>query len=528
VTSVEYFALIAALLFLLAILDLAVGVSNDAVNFLNSAIGSRVATRRTIMIVASAGIVLGALTSSGLMEVARNGIFHPEKFTFADIMVLFLAVMLADVLLLDAFNSLALPTSTTVSIVFELLGAAVGLAFLTVLTSDAALSAVMDFINLDQAALIILGIFLSIGIAFAVGLVVQFVSRVLFTFDVHGRENRHRLRFWAAVAFSALSYFLVIKGLGNSPALPETLRTAAGNFGVVPALGLFVVWLAIAWLLQGIGINLLRAAVLFGTFALAMAFAGNDLVNFIGVPLAGLASFNAWQASGEAPESLSMSMLNQPVVGETHWLLLAGIVMAVTLWLSARAKAVTETEVNLGRQYEGSERFRAGPLSRALVRGWMALGSRIVAVIPTAWTKRLAERLLEPPVADADDRPAFDLLRASVNLTVASLLIAVATSLKLPLSTTYVSFMVAMGTSLADGAWGRESAVFRVAGVLSVIGGWLLTAVIAFATAAVFAVLMRAGGVAAIGVMVVLVAAWLVRSHNLHRQRLGPATPGSV
>jgi len=523
--GLDIFALIAVLLFLLALLDLAVGVSNDAVNFLNSAIGSRVATRRTILLVASAGILLGALTSSGMMEVARQGVFRPDMFSFADIMILFLAVMLADVLLLDAFNSLALPTSTTVSIVFELLGAAIGLAVLSGFTGGAT-GSLSEYINVGQALVIIGGIFLSVGVAFAVGLVVQFVSRVLFTFKLRGGANDLLLRGWASLAFSALSYFLLIKGLGDSPIMPAALSASLQDFGPGKALALFVFWWLMTRVLRGAGVNVLRATVLFGTFALAMAFAGNDLVNFIGVPLAGLASFTAWSDSGLPPELLSMGMLAEPVRGETHWLLLAGAVMAVTLWLSARARAVTDTEVKLGRQHDGDERFKPGPLSRALVRGWMAVAARVANAIPSRWTRRLAARLAQPPFADDDDRPAFDLLRASVNLAVASVLIAMATSFKLPLSTTYVSFMVAMGTSLADGAWGRDSAVYRVAGVLSVIGGWLLTAVIAFATAATFAVVMRLGGVTAIMTMMVLGALVLYRSRVAHRQRFREPAPG--
>jgi len=506
------FAIIAALLFLLAVLDLAVGVSNDAVNFLNSAVGSRVATRRTILMVASAGILLGALTSSGMMEIARKGVFHPEMFTFADVMVLFLAVMLADVLLLDTFNSLALPTSTTVSIVFELLGAAVALALLGIWSGNTGF--VSDYINASQASIIISGIFLSVGIAFVVGAAVQLFTRLLFTFEL-GRRNGHPLMLaWSAVAMTALSYFLLVKGLGSSPVLPDGLSALLNARGVTIAPPLLAFWLLFAFALNRMGVDVLRVAVLFGTFALAMAFAGNDLVNFIGVPLAGLASFQAWADSGVAPEALSMAMLAEPVRGETHWLLLAGGVMAVTLWLSAKARAVTETEVSLGRQNAGNERFRAGPLSRALVRGWLHVAAVVAWAIPSTWSKRMALRLEPPPEPTDSDRPAFDLLRASVNLTVASVLIAAATSFGLPLSTTYVSFMVAMGTSLSDGAWGRDSAVYRVSGVLSVIGGWFLTAAIAFTTAAVFAVIMRTGGTPAIVILIVAVAWRLYRTRG--------------
>jgi phosphate/sulfate permease len=516
----DLFALIAALLFLLALLDLVVGVSNDAVNFLNSAIGSRVATRRTIMTVASAGILTGAMMSSGMMEVARNGVFHPGMFTFQDIMILFLAVMLADVLLLDVFNTLALPTSTTVSIVFELLGAAVGLAVLIALADSLSLNDIGGFINGRQAAVIVGGIFLSVAIAFTVGALVQYVSRLLFTFELRRAANRYLVPAWSALALTSLSYFLLVKGLGGATFLPAAVTGLADAFGIVTAAGLFVACLVVVLTIRFAGADPLRFVVLFGTFALAMAFAGNDLVNFIGVPLAGLTSWQAWSTSGLAADQMTMDVLAEPVRGDTIWLLLAGAIMAATLWLSSKARAVTETEVNLGRQDDGAERFRPGPLSRAIVRGWLAVATSVARQIPAAWAQRFARRFAQPPVGvAAADLPAFDLLRASVNLTVASVLIAIATSFKLPLSTTYVSFMVAMGTSLADGAWGRDSAVYRVAGVLSVIGGWFVTALVAFTTAALFAILMRTGGSVAIAALVAFAAWALYRSHLAHRKR---------
>ena len=523
----DLFALIAVLLFALALLDLVVGVSNDAVNFLNSAIGSRVASRRTIMLVASTGILLGALTSSGMMEVARSGVFNPGMFTFQDIMILFLAVMLADVILLDIFNTLALPTSTTVSIVFELLGAAVGLAVLIALAEGLSLPEIGSFINGSQAAVIIGGIFLSVGIAFAVGSLVQYVSRLLFTFELRRAGTRHLLTAWSALALTALTYFLLVKGLKSATFLPAAVWNLAGDFGAATATGLFTAWLVVVLIIRSAGAEPLRFVVLFGTFALAMAFAGNDLVNFIGVPLAGLNAFEAWSASGIPADEMTMGVLAEPVRGDTIWLFLAGVVMATTLWYSSKARAVTETEVSLGRQDEGAERFRPGPLSRAAVRGWLAVATGIARLIPATWAQRFAERFEQAPaVTPGSSVPAFDLLRASVNLTVASILIAIATSFKLPLSTTYVSFMVAMGTSLADGAWGRDSAVYRVAGVLSVIAGWFVTALVAFSTAAVFATLMRLGGGVAIGA---LIAAWMLyRSHLAHRSRPPPEPGGGV
>lgn len=513
-----YFEIAVGLLFLLALLDLSVGVSNDAVNFLNSAIGSRVTSRRVILIVAGAGVLAGSLFSSGIMEVARRGIFNPEMFVFADIMVIFLAVMLADVLLLDLFNTFGLPTSTTVSIVFELLGAAAAIALLVVMGNPGA-GNVIDFINVERAIAIISGIGLSVIAAFALGTLVQFFSRMLFTFQEHKHTTAIRVG-WSAIAFTIISYFLVIKGLKGASFV------TADAYGFIYAntlwisLGALAVWAVIMTILDRLGIDVLAAVVLGGTFSLALAFASNDLVNFIGVPLAGLSSWQAWSGSGLDPATMTMEALQEPVRGNTLILLGAGAVMVATLWFSSKARSVTQTEVNLGRQDEGHERFTPGPVSRGIVRTFITTGETVVQTIPEQWRTGLAQRFAREKAQSFDlDRPAFDMLRASVNLTVASILIVFATSLKLPLSTTFVSFMVAMGTSLADRAWGRDAAVYRLAGVFSVLGGWLVTAAAAFLMAATFAVLIRFFGGYAVAALVAAATFALVRTHLYHARR---------
>ena len=512
-----YFELAVGLLFLLAVLDLSIGVSNDAVNFLNSAIGSRVTSRRVILIVAGFGVLVGSLLSSGIMEVARKGIFNPEFFTFADVMVVFLAVMLADVLLLDMFNTFGLPTSTTVSIVFELLGAAVAVAFLALLGTDG--GSVVDYVNVERAILIISGIGLSVVVAFVLGTMVQFLSRMLFTFQQNNHSDGIRIA-WSAIAFTVISYFLILKGLKGAAFITDTTYAYIYANALWVTLGSLFFWSVVMWVLNRLGVDLLAIAVLGGTFSLALAFASNDLVNFIGVPLAGLSSYQEWSASGLAPDTMTMEALKEPVRGNTLILAGAGAVMVTTLWFSSKARSVTQTEVNLARQDEGAERFRPGPVSRSIVRTFIATGETAMEAVPRQWRTIIAERFAREKAQTFDlDRPAFDKLRASVNLTVASILIVFATSLKLPLSTTFVSFMVAMGTSLADRAWGRDAAVYRIAGVFSVIGGWLVTAIAAFLLAGTFAVLIRSFGVYAIAILVTLAAFALVHTYRYHKRR---------
>ena len=513
----EFYLIIVVLLFVLAISDLVVGVSNDAVNFLNSAIGSKVAPRHIIMIVASLGIFVGATFSSGMMEVARKGVFNPEFFMFGEIMIIFLAVMLTDIILLDFFNTVGLPTSTTVSIVFELLGAAVAMAIIKMAANYEGIATLNKYINSSQAILIISGIFLSVLFAFLIGALVQFISRLIFTFRYHKRANLAGA-IWAGAAMTAMTYFLLLKGIKGASFASGDLVSSINEHMLPVTLGAFGVWTIVMLILGVRKVNIFRVVVLFGTFALAMAFAGNDLVNFIGVPIAGFESYLAWKGTGQDAFAYSMEVLQEPVRTKSYLLVLAGLIMIVTLWFSKKARSVTDTEVSLGRQDEGHERFYPSSLSRGIVRYTLAAGSITQRILPKAWLRK-ADENFDPLPDQEGDKPAFDLVRASVNLTMASTLIAFATSLKLPLSTTYVSFMVAMGTSLADRAWGRDSAVYRVAGVLNVIGGWFATAIIAFMVAAIFATLIYNFQLSAIIVLIAAAVFFIYRSFAYHRKK---------
>jgi phosphate/sulfate permease len=509
-------------LFALAVSDLVVGVSNDAVNFLNSSVGSKVAPRKVIMVIASLGMLAGVTFSSGMMEVARKGIFHPQFFTMPELMIIFLAVMLTDIILLDLFNTFGLPTSTTVSIVFELLGAAVVVSLLKIESAGESFSEVVTYINTSKALVIIFGILLSVVIAFVVGAAVQIATRLLFTFDYERRMKRYGA-LWSGAALATITYFILIKGAkGASFITPETLTWIKGHTGAI-LLGSFAVSAVLLQLLMFVvRIQALKIVVLVGTFALAMAFAANDLVNFIGVPLAGLSAYTVANTNAD-PLSATMEALAQPVRSSTLYLLLAGVIMVITLWVSRKARTVTRTEVRLGRQEDGYERFESTGLSRAVVRlvsAILEITGRLAPGSVRTWVDHRLDRSKYRPTPAADGSvPSFDVLRAAVNLVVASALISLATSLKLPLSTTYVTFMVAMGTSFSDQAWGRDSAVYRVSGVLTVIGGWFFTAMMAFTVAAIFAVAVYYGGVLAvigIGIFAILL---LIRTHRLHSVR---------
>jgi len=524
----SFYLAVVGLLILLAVADLLVGVSNDAVNFLNSAFGSRAASRRTILLIASAGVLAGALFSSGMMEVARKGIFHPELFSFADITCLFVAVMLADILLLDAFNTFAMPTSTTVSIVFELLGAALAVALWKLLALSDSPATLLSYINAGSAVAIIVGIIGSVLIAFLIGAAVQFVSRLVFTFQ--NRQQQLATVIWCALAITCIVFFILLKGLGSASVFGERFSAVLDGNMPLLAVTMFGGLLLLLALLQRLWrINLLQLVVLVGSFSLAMAFASNDLVNFIGVPLAGLAAYQDWSASGVAASEYAMTSLTAPVRGQTQYLLLAGAIMVAALWLSEKARSVTETEISLGRQDAGPERFSPHLLSRWLVRTGLLLGRLSLWLFPRRAMYWIDQRYqLTTPGHGAyseTDAPAFDLLRASVNLTVASILIAVATSMQLPLSTTYVTFMVAMGSSLADRAWGLDSAVFRVSGVINVIAGWFATAAIALLVAFVYASLIYHFGSVAMLVLTLVGVAALVHTHRLHRQRKARLNP---
>jgi len=512
-------------LFILAISDLIVGVSNDAVNFLNSAIGSKAAPYRVILITAIVGIILGSFFSSGIMEIARKGIFHPEYFTFDKIMWVFLAVMLTDIILLDIFNSLGLPTSTTVSIVFELLGAAMVVGVLFSIEKNDSISEAFKYINFDSTISIITGIFLSVFIAFTCGVIFQYLFRQLFTFDYTKRLKQFGA-LYAGLGITSIVYFLLIKGLqGTTLFSAHSVAWVTNNIVfILPTL--FIVVVLICFILQRYAqMNPLKIVVLAGTFALAMAFAGNDLVNFIGVPITGFLAFKNWVASGVPADELYQTYLSSDDVAVPNYMLLiAGVVMSLTIWFNAKARKVTETEVNLARQDEGEERFKANAVSRSIVKSSLMLGNLISVFLPRSTYKNYRLTIEKNKIQKAtnvqgEDSPAFDLVRASSNLIIASILIAWATSMKLPLSTTYVTFMVAMGSSLADRAWGRESAVYRVAGVLSVIGGWFITAVIAFVAAGLFALILYKGGVTGTFILIGITLIYIIFSHIKFAQK---------
>lgn len=508
------FSILVIILFALAIADLIVGVSNDAVNFLNSAIGSRVAPLRTILLVASLGILLGSTFSSGMMEIARNGLFNPGYFTFREVMFIFLAVMLTDIILLDIYNNFGLPTSTTVSLVFELLGAAFIAGILTSLEKGIDWAAIpfQDILNFSSAITIVTGIFLSIFLAFFVGSIIQHISRIVFTFSLKESLKKYGAIF-SGLAITTIFYFLLIKGAkGSSFISEEQVQWIMANTWPIN-LGLFVLCsILIQMLMWFTTINPLRVVVLLGTFALAMAFAGNDLVNFIGVAVGGFVAYQSWSASGVSPDQFNMSVLTEKFETPTLILLVAGFVMIVTLWTNAKSKKVTETEVSLGRQEEGDERFKSTWFSRLLVGGAIYIGKFIELVVPKRWSQSLSKRFVREEKSEID-RPSFDLVRAAVNLLVSSVLIAFGTSMKLPLSTTFVTFMVAMGSSFADQAWGRESAVYRVAGVMQVIAGWLTTAVIAFSSSSLLVFILYKTGLPGVFVLTGLAVFLLIRSH---------------
>ncbi|NOY70277.1 MAG: inorganic phosphate transporter [Deltaproteobacteria bacterium] len=487
--GIEIFFTAVLLLLTFAVIDLVVGVSNDAVNFLNSSIGSKVAPRQVILIIASLGILAGVTFSNGMMEVARKGIFHPQFFTMPELIMIFIAVMVTDILLLDFFNTYGLPTSTTVSIVFELLGAAVAVSLIKIKAADGNAMTLGEYINTGKALIIVFGILLSIIVAFISGAVVQFFSRLIFTFDYRKTLKRYGA-IWGGFAMSVFTFFILIKGAKGASFITDEVNLWIMNHTWLIMFLIFIITVVIFQaLISFFNVNILKPIVLAGTFALAMAFAANDLVNFIGVPLAGLYAYQTAIAA-DNPLTISMGALSHKVQSQTSLLLIAGAIMVLTLWLSKKAKTVTETEINLGQQEEGTERFESIWLSRTIVNMVASMMNIFRIFFPDNVRKFIARRI-DPghykPVEPQADRPSFDLVRASVNLMVATAVVSFATSMKLPLSTTYVTFMVAMGSSFSDKAWGRESAVYRVTGVLTVIGGWFMTAMIAFITAFIFA-----------------------------------------
>ena len=503
------FTVIVVILAVLAVLDLIVGVSNDAVNFLNSALGCNVAKRWIILSVAAVGIMLGVITSNGMMEVARNGVFHPGMFTFEEIMVLFVGIMLTDVIVLNTFNSLGLPTSTTVSLVFELLGSSLAVACYKIWNSpDMTFANIAEFINAGKAMVIISGILSSVVIAFTVGAVLMYISRIIFSFK-YAKSLRRYGAVWCGISIVGIVYFAIFKGMKSSGLItPEFYSLINDNIYI----SLFVIWVAaslLLWVMQRLGINIMKFTILSGTFALALAFAGNDLVNFIGVPIAGFDSYSLAMDSGDM--SMKMSQLAEPAHVNVWFLILSGVIMSVTLFLSKDAMKVAETQINLSSQNSEDERFGSNRFSRALVSLAINLNKAYNSVIPKRVQEKINSRFVPDETAANDS--AYDYIRAIVNLTAAASLICLGTSLKLPLSTTYVIFMVSMGSSLADRAWGRDSAVYRITGVMVVIMGWFITAIAGISISFVVGLILSWGGWIALAVLCVLCG--YILCHNL-------------
>ena len=510
----------------LAVFDLFVGVSNDAVNFLQSAIGAKVAKFRTVLIIASCGVVLGAIMSSGMMDIARHGIMSPDHFTFEEVMTLFLAVMVTDVIVLDVFNTLGMPTSTTVSLVFELLGGAFILSTLKMWGDPSLNYSVL--LNSDKALEVIIGIFASVAIAFFFGVIVMWISRVVFTFN-YKKHSRYSIAIFGGIAFTALSYFIFMKGLGKSPYLPAEWRDyIKDNIGMLLVVT-FVVSAIVMEFLHLCRVNIFKFTVLMGTFGLAMAFAGNDLVNFIGVPLAGLSSYQDYMANanGAAPDSFMMTSLMESAKTTPVFLLIAGAIMIIAMATSKKAQNVIKTSVDLSRQDEGDEMFGSSSAARVIVRNCQNADSWLNHFMPQSMKNWINSRFNKNDV-ELEESAAFDVVRAAVNLVLASMLITIGTNLKLPLSTTYVTFMVAMGSSLADRAWSRESAVFRVTGVLSVIGGWFITAGVAFFACAVVCLAMHFGGIVVQSAFIALVIFMLIRSNIQYNKKQKEVSKGST
>ncbi|MDD4821051.1 MAG: inorganic phosphate transporter [Bacteroidales bacterium] len=511
-----FYLIIVVILFMLAIFDLIVGVSNDAVNFLNSAIGAKAASFKTIMVIAALGIFVGATFSNGMMDIARHGIYQPEYFYFEEIMCILLAVMLTDVVLLDFFNSLGLPTSTTVSMVFELLGGTFALALLKT-TNDPSLD-MSQLINTDKALSVIMAIFVSVAIAFFFGLVVQYISRMIFSFS-YQKKLKYFIGVFGGFSATAIIYYMFLKGLKDATFITSEAKLwVNGHISILVPL-FFIASTLLMQMLHWMKVNVFRIIVFLGTFALALAFAGNDLVNFIGVPLAGYSSYLDFiNTPGATPDTLLMTSLTGSANTPWYFLVGAGVIMVVTLVRSKKAQAVVKTSVDLSRQDEGEESFGSTPMARSLVRVGLLFSGNVNKIVPES-AKQWIETRFRKEDAILANGAAFDLVRASVNLVLAGSLIALGTSLKLPLSTTYVTFMVAMGTSLADRAWSRDSAVYRITGVLSVIGGWFITAGAAFTICMIFTAIIHYGGAVAIFVMIFIAVFLLVRSQIIYKKK---------
>jgi len=513
-----FYLIIVILLFILALFDLSVGVSNDAVNFLNSAIGSKVAPFKVIVIVAAIGIFAGASMSNGMMDIARHGIFQPQHFYFSEIMLILLAVMMTDVMLLDMFNTLGMPTSTTVSLIFELVGATVAISWVKIANSDGMLN-FGELVNTQKAFTVIIAIFVSVAIAFFFGAVVQYLTRLVFSFN-YKKTAKYFIGFFGGLCITAIIYFVLIKGLKNASFMTNELKEMLKTNLTFILWGCFIAFSLLMQCLYWLKVNVLKIIVLLGTFSLALAFASNDLVNFIGVPLTGYSAFMDYSAhaTAETFDTYLMSSLAKSASTEWYFLVIAGIVMVIALATSKKAQGVVKTSVDLARQNEGEEMFGTSPVARFLVRNATQMANFTIHITPSPLKNWINSRFNTDEMI-LEDKAAFDLVRASVNLVLAGLLIVIGTSMKLPLSTTYVTFMVAMGTSLADRAWGRESVVFRITGVLAVIGGWFITAGAAFTICFIVALLFYFLGIPAMIAMIAIVTFTLIRSNIMYKKR---------
>ena len=508
--------MVIAFLLCLAIFDMFVGVSNDAVNFLSSAVGSKAARFKTVLIIAAVGILVGTATSSGMMDIARHGILQPQNFTYAEVMCVFLAVVCTDVMILDIFNSLGLPTSTTVSMVFELFGGATAMAVIKMM-NDGGMYSYADYINTEKVLSVIMAIFVSVAIAFVVGLVVMWLSRIVFTFH-YERHKKWTIGIFGGISITSISYFLITKGFGQASFMTPDVKAWISLHSGHILISFLVFFTILTQILSWLKVNIFKIVVLFGTFSLAMAFAGNDLVNFIGVSLAGLSSTQDYMANGQGQyDTFMMTSLCESARMPIYYLVGAGVVMIISLFISKKARKVINTSISLSKQNEGDEIFSSSRIARRLVR--MVGGSTEVALnlVPIG-IKRWVNSRFAPREDGATSDLAFDLVRASVNLVLAGLLIVIGTTLKLPLSTTYVAFMVGMGSSLADRAWGRESAVYRITGVISVIGGWFITAGAAFLTCFLITNLMHFGGPIVMAACVVIILVILVKNNLKHKK----------
>ena len=509
-SMVTFYLIVVIFLLLLAVIDLSVGVSNDAVNFLNGAIGAKVAPLKTIIIIAAVGVFIGASLSNGMMDIARHGIYQPQHFYFSEIMTILLAVMLTDVVLLDVFNSLGMPTSTTVSLVFELLGATTALSIVKIASSDGALQ-FGDLLNTDKALTVIIAIFLSVAVAFIFGWIVQWITRLAFSFN-YPKYSKYFVGIFGGLASTAIVYFMLIKGIKDTSFLSDNLKNVVFNHMQIAVLASFVIFTILMQALYWMKVNVLKVIVLMGTFSLALAFAANDLVNFVGVPLAGYSSFMDLlaQNGSVSPDSFLMESLCQPAKTPWYFLVGSGFIMVIVLATSKKAHLVVKRSNDLARQQEGIENFGTSQIAGVIVRTCTNMSSNISSLIPDGIRQRISKRFNKNEII-LEDHASYDLVRASVNVVLSGLLVALGTSMKLPLSTTYVAFMVAMGSSLADKAWSRESAVYRITGVLSVIGGWFITAGVAFIISFCVAMVINFGEIPAMIICIILAAMMLLR-----------------